>query len=27
VDAEYFDREWRNYKAEQIYRPTWPYAA
>jgi hypothetical protein len=26
-DAEYFDREWRRYKGEQIYRPTWPHAA
>ena len=26
-DAEYFDREWRNYKGEQIYRPNWPNAA
>jgi hypothetical protein len=26
-DADYFDREWRNYKGEQIYRPTWPHAA
>ena len=26
-DAEYFDREWRQYRGEQIYRPTWPHAA
>jgi hypothetical protein len=26
-DAEYFDREWRNYRGEQIHRPTWREAA
>jgi hypothetical protein len=26
-DAEYFDREWRSYRGEQIYRPTWRDAA
>jgi hypothetical protein len=26
-DAEYFDREWRTHRAEQIYRPTWREAA
>jgi len=26
-DAEYFDREWRNYRGERIYRPTWRDAA
>jgi hypothetical protein len=26
-DAEYFDREWRNYQGEQIYRPSWRDAA
>ena len=26
-DADYFDREWRTYKGEQIYRPNWPNAA
>jgi hypothetical protein len=26
-DADYFDREWRTYRGEQIHRPTWPRAA
>ena len=26
-DAEYFDREWRTYRGEQIHRPTWREAA
>jgi hypothetical protein len=26
-DLEYFDREWRQYRGEQIYRPTWRNAA
>jgi hypothetical protein len=27
-DCDYFEREWRNNcRAEQVYRPTWPYAA
>jgi hypothetical protein len=26
-DAEYFDREWRDYRGEQIHRPTWRRAA
>jgi hypothetical protein len=26
-DADYFEREWRNYRGEKIYRPEWPYAA
>ena len=26
-DAEYFDREWRNYRGERIYRPAWRDAA
>jgi len=26
-DAEYFDREWRNCRGEDIYRPSWREAA
>jgi hypothetical protein len=26
-DAEYFDREWRGYRGEQIHRPVWRDAA
>jgi hypothetical protein len=26
-DASYFEREWRNYRGEQIHRPTWREAA
>jgi len=26
-DADYYDREWRTYRGEQIYRPTFPRAA
>jgi hypothetical protein len=26
-DLEYFDREWRQYRGEQIHRPTWRNAA
>jgi hypothetical protein len=26
-DADYFEREWRGYRGEQIYRPSWRDAA